>query len=145
MNQPPLAVNNGTLALWARRIDLVAIVSGHCIAWLIVPMVLSLCYEVVARYLFNAPTQWAYDMTFMLYGTSNGNAWTEVGRYGTICRRKILELAVPFKDLHLQAGQEFKLSVAILQNGMEVDRYPRQQPVNLIVPDDNYEAATWRV
>ena len=83
--------------------------------------------------------------TFMLYGTSNGNAWTEVGRYGTICRRKILELAVPFKDLHLQAGQEFKLSVAILQNGMEVDRYPRQQPVNLIVPDDNYEAATWRV
>ena len=69
MNQPPLAVNNGTLALWARRIDQVAIVSGHCIAWLIVPMVLSLCYEVVARYLFNAPTQWAYDMTFMLYGT----------------------------------------------------------------------------
>ena len=32
-------------------------------------MVLSLCYEVVARYVFNAPTQWAYDMTFMLYGS----------------------------------------------------------------------------
>jgi len=83
--------------------------------------------------------------TFTLYGTSNGNAWTEVGRYGTIGCRKILELAVPFKDLHLQAGQEFKLSVAILQNGTEVDRYPRQQPVNLTVPDDNYEAAIWRV
>ena len=23
----------------------------------------------MARYLFNAPTNWAYDMTFMLYGT----------------------------------------------------------------------------
>ncbi|HEX9743576.1 MAG TPA: glycoside hydrolase family 57 protein [Nitrospiraceae bacterium] len=83
--------------------------------------------------------------TFTLYGSENGNAWTEIGRYGTISCRKILELAVPFKDLRLQAGQEFRLSVAVLQNGAEVERYPRQQPVSLTVPDDNYEATTWRV
>lgn len=83
--------------------------------------------------------------TFTLSGRANGNGWTEIGRYGTISCRKILELAVPFKDLRLQAGQEFKLSVAVLQNGAEVDRYPRQQPVGLTVPDDNYEATTWRV
>ena len=53
----------------ALALDHVARSSGRVVAWLIVPMVLSLCYEVVARYLFNAPTQWAYDMTFMLYGT----------------------------------------------------------------------------
>jgi len=57
------------LARAARRIDRVAIWSGHAVAWLIAPMVLSLCWEVVARYVFNAPTQWAYDMTFMLYGS----------------------------------------------------------------------------
>ncbi|MEO8526789.1 MAG: TRAP transporter small permease subunit, partial [Caldimonas sp.] len=39
------------------------------VAWLIVPMVLALSYEVASRYLFSAPTVWAYDMTFMLYGT----------------------------------------------------------------------------
>ena len=41
-------------------------------------MVLGLTYEVVARYLFNAPTVWAYDMTFMLYGTffMLGSAYT---------------------------------------------------------------------
>ena len=41
-------------------------------------MVLSLVWEVVARYFFNAPTVWAYDMTFMLYGTffMLGSAWT---------------------------------------------------------------------
>jgi alpha-amylase/alpha-mannosidase (GH57 family) len=83
--------------------------------------------------------------TFTLHGAASGNVWTEVGRYGTICCRKILELAVPFKDLRLQAGQEFKLSVAILKDGVEVERYPRQQPVGLIVPDGNYEATTWRV
>jgi TRAP-type mannitol/chloroaromatic compound transport system permease small subunit len=48
------------------------------VAWLIVPMVLSLVWEVTARYLFNAPTTWAYDMTFMLFGTffMVGSAWT---------------------------------------------------------------------
>jgi TRAP-type mannitol/chloroaromatic compound transport system permease small subunit len=60
---------DSTLALLARRLDRIAIGSGRLAAWLIVPMVLSLCYEVVARYVFNAPTQWAYDMTFMLYGS----------------------------------------------------------------------------
>ncbi len=53
----------------ARALDLVAIGSGKATAWLIVPMVASLTYEVVARYVFNAPTVWAYDMTFMLYGS----------------------------------------------------------------------------
>ncbi len=66
---PAPRVVDSPLARAARRIDLVAIVSGNLVAWLIVPMVLSLTWEVVARYLFNAPTIWAYDMTFMLYGT----------------------------------------------------------------------------
>lgn len=50
------------------RIDKLALWSGRIVGWLIVPMVLSLVYEVVARYAFNAPTIWAYDMTFMTYG-----------------------------------------------------------------------------
>jgi TRAP-type mannitol/chloroaromatic compound transport system permease small subunit len=53
----------------ARALDPIAIWSGKLVAWLIIPMVLSLAYEVAARYLFNAPTVWAYDMTFMLYGS----------------------------------------------------------------------------
>ena len=32
-------------------------------------MVGALVYEVFARYAFDAPTMWAYDATFMLYGT----------------------------------------------------------------------------
>jgi TRAP-type C4-dicarboxylate transport system permease small subunit len=41
-------------------------------------MVLSLVYEVVARYVFDSPTLWAYDMTFMLYGAffMLGSAYT---------------------------------------------------------------------
>ena len=53
----------------AHALDPIAVWSGRLAAWLVVPMVLGLSYEVVSRYVFNAPTLWAYDMTFMLYGT----------------------------------------------------------------------------
>ena len=61
-----------------RALDRVSRVVGRITAWLIIPMVLSLVYEVTARYLFDAPTVWAYDMTYMLYGTffMLGSAWT---------------------------------------------------------------------
>ena len=55
----------GTVSL----IDRFSLWSGRLVAWLIIPMVMSLVYEVVARYVFNAPTTWAYDMTYMLYGS----------------------------------------------------------------------------
>lgn len=42
---------------------------GTLFAWLIIPLVVSLVYEVFARYLFRAPTVWAYDMSYMLYGS----------------------------------------------------------------------------
>ena len=62
----------------ARAIDAIVRACGMAIAWLVLPMVLSLVWEVTARYLFDAPTIWAYDMTFMLYGTffMLGAAWT---------------------------------------------------------------------
>lgn len=63
------ALNESALVRRARQLDQLAIWSGKLVAWLIVPMVLALTYEVVARYGFNSPTLWAYDMTFMLYGS----------------------------------------------------------------------------
>jgi TRAP-type mannitol/chloroaromatic compound transport system permease small subunit len=41
---------------------------GRVIAWLCFPLVAALVYEVTARYVFRAPTEWAYDVTYMLYG-----------------------------------------------------------------------------
>ncbi len=39
------------------------------VAWIVVAMVAALVYEVAMRYVFNAPTIWAYDVTYMAYGT----------------------------------------------------------------------------
>jgi TRAP-type mannitol/chloroaromatic compound transport system permease small subunit len=43
--------------------------TGTWIAWLNMPLVLAVAYEVIARYFFHAPTIWSFDVTYMLYGT----------------------------------------------------------------------------
>jgi TRAP-type mannitol/chloroaromatic compound transport system permease small subunit len=50
-------------------LDAIADVTGRITAWLIIPMSLAVTYEVVARHFFRAPTMWAFDVTYMLYGT----------------------------------------------------------------------------
>lgn len=58
-----------TLLTTIRIIDGFTDRTGTMISWLSVPLVLAVSYEVTARYLFNAPTIWAYDATYMLYGS----------------------------------------------------------------------------
>ena len=52
-----------------RVIDKFTDTTGVWVAWLNLPLVLVVSYEVLARYLFNAPTIWSFDVTYMLYGT----------------------------------------------------------------------------
>jgi TRAP-type mannitol/chloroaromatic compound transport system permease small subunit len=41
---------------------------GKVVAFLVVLLTLALCFEALSRYLFGAPTVWAYDMTYILDG-----------------------------------------------------------------------------
>jgi TRAP-type mannitol/chloroaromatic compound transport system permease small subunit len=52
-----------------RAIDWFTDRTGTLIAWLNLPLVLVVAWEVVARYVFQAPTIWSFDLTYMLYGT----------------------------------------------------------------------------
>jgi len=52
-----------------RGIDRIAIWSGWLFCWLAIPLVGGLTYEVFARYAFHAPTIWAFDVSYMLYGS----------------------------------------------------------------------------
>lgn len=49
-------------------LDGVSIRTGKAASWLIMPMMLSLIYEVGMRYLFHSPTIWAMDMALILFG-----------------------------------------------------------------------------
>lgn len=54
---------------FCKLIDTFTEYQGRIACWIAVPMVLSLVYEVFARYLFNTPTSWSYDITYMIYGS----------------------------------------------------------------------------
>jgi TRAP-type mannitol/chloroaromatic compound transport system permease small subunit len=51
-----------------RAIERVSEWAGVFGACLLVPLVLATCYEVFARYLFRAPTIWAYEVGYTLTG-----------------------------------------------------------------------------
>lgn len=42
---------------------------GKAFAWVLLVMTLAICYEVFMRYFLRAPTSWAFDISYMMYGT----------------------------------------------------------------------------
>lgn len=55
------------LRIVAAAIDTLSERTGRALSWLMPAMVLVIAFEVAARYLFAAPTIWAYDSALMLY------------------------------------------------------------------------------
>ncbi len=49
-------------------IDSLSAGTGKAFAWCILILTLSTCYEVFVRYVLNAPTVWAFDMSVQMYG-----------------------------------------------------------------------------
>lgn len=49
-------------------IDALSAWTGKAFAWCIVVLTFATCYEVFVRYVLNAPTVWAFDMSVQMYG-----------------------------------------------------------------------------
>ena len=54
---------------FVNRIERITTNIGIIAALTLVPLILTTTYEVLARYLFDAPTIWAYEVGYMLTGT----------------------------------------------------------------------------
>ena len=50
-------------------VDSLSVWMGKCFAWCIVVLTFATCYEVFVRYVLNAPTVWAFDMSVQMYGS----------------------------------------------------------------------------
>ncbi len=50
-----------------RFVDRLSDLTGAFAAWLVVPLMLIVIFEVISRHIFNAPTIWTYDTLWMLY------------------------------------------------------------------------------
>lgn len=63
---------------YIRFADRLSAFFGKTFGWLIILMTFGMAYEVMVRYLFNRPTPWALDLSFIMYGTifMMGGAYT---------------------------------------------------------------------
>lgn len=49
-------------------VDSLSAWTGKAFSWCIMVLTFATCYEVFVRYLLNAPTVWAFDMSVQMYG-----------------------------------------------------------------------------
>jgi hypothetical protein len=73
------------------------------------------------------------------------DSWKEIGISQLISWRKIMELAIPFKAIHVESGQTIRMSIVVLADGLEIARYPQHMPACLTVPGPEFAATMWRV
>lgn len=104
---------------------------GKAFAWLIMFMAIGVGYEVLVRYGFNAPTSWAFDMSYIAYGTlfMMGGAYT-LSRGGHVRGDFIYRLWQP----RTQAKIEFVLYFLFFFPGV----------IALIVSGWKYAERSWR-
>jgi TRAP-type mannitol/chloroaromatic compound transport system permease small subunit len=51
-----------------RFADKLSLWVGHCFSWCIMILILGVSCEVFMRYLLHAPTGWAFDISYIMYG-----------------------------------------------------------------------------
>jgi alpha-amylase/alpha-mannosidase (GH57 family) len=83
--------------------------------------------------------------SYALAKQRTGGPWEQIGESRSIRRQTVVELAIPFKDLSVEPGEELGLSVVVMEHGLEIARYPYRQPAKIAVPGDDFEATMWRV
>ncbi|UOM34831.1 TRAP transporter small permease subunit [Acuticoccus sp. I52.16.1] len=114
-----------------RFADALSAAFGKAFAWLILLMTLGTSYEVFVRYVLNDPTPWAFDVSFIMYGTlfMMGGAYT-LSRGGHVRGDFLYRLWKP----RTQATVDLVLYVFFFFPGVTA----------LIVSGWKYAARSWR-
>ena len=60
----------GKLTAFCRIIDTISDKTGRIVSFLILFLAIALMYEVVARYVFNKPSQWAHELGMFMFGAA---------------------------------------------------------------------------
>ncbi|HXL68424.1 MAG TPA: TRAP transporter small permease subunit [Xanthobacteraceae bacterium] len=96
-------------------IDSLSTSFGKTYAWCIVILTFTTSYEVFARYMFGAPTDWAFDAAYMLYGTLFMVAGAYALSRNSHVRGDFIYRAWPPR---VQAGMDFVLFILFFFPGM---------------------------
>ncbi len=87
---------------------------GKTFAWCILILTFSTCYEVFVRYVLNAPTVWAFDMSVQMYGALFMMAGAYALSQGAHVRGDVVYRLLP---LRVQASIDLVLYILFLAPG----------------------------
>ncbi|MBM4333079.1 MAG: hypothetical protein FJ117_17995 [Deltaproteobacteria bacterium] len=82
------------------------------------------------------------SFTLMAQEEESGRPLT---RFTSICSDQIIELSIPFSELRFQPRQKVDFFLKIQKDNLEVERYPRNGYLSLIIPDGDFESTLWQV
>lgn len=69
--------------------------TGFYAAYLVLPLILVVVWEVIMRYGFNAPTSWAFELTVFLYGCHYSFALAYAHKHDTHVSIDVFESRLP--------------------------------------------------
>ncbi len=111
-------------------IDMLSTWVGKAFAWCILVLTFAYTYEVFARYMFNNPTAWAFDISYTMYGALFMMAGAYCLSRDAHVRGDVIYRLWPPR---VQAGIEFTLIILFLFPGMGA----------LIYAGIDYAAESW--
>jgi len=90
-------------------IDGLSRLTGNLAAWLVIPLLLVVVHEVVARHVFNAPTGWGYDTSWMLF-----SAQFLIGGAYTLLRKNHIRIDIVYNLLSERAKVVYDLFIYVV-------------------------------
>jgi TRAP-type mannitol/chloroaromatic compound transport system permease small subunit len=90
-------------------IDRLSAWSGKLFAWTVVILTLIVCYDVTLRYVLNSPTQWGFDVAYILFGT----LFMMAGAY-TLSRNGHVRADMMYRTLQPRTQAAFDLVLYLL-------------------------------
>jgi alpha-amylase/alpha-mannosidase (GH57 family) len=82
--------------------------------------------------------------TYMLYRRSH-ERWVRRFRRDAIAIDRVVELGVPFRDIGAKPGGSIQFHVALLEGGVERERWPQTGTISFVVPDEEYASRMWQI
>ena len=74
-----------------------------------------------------------------------GERWVRRSRRSDIALGRIMELALPFRDVGITPGERVHFVVFGHENGVEHERWPVTGQISFAAPDKEYESRMWQL
>ncbi len=83
------------------------------------------------------------DIGYAIFKKEESDKWAEYKKVGSSSLDKILELAVKFDDIRSMPGDTLKILTGVERDGQIIERCPEYGPVQITLPDSDYESRFW--